>query len=114
MNRWTLTDDVKEEYYEVVENFLNKLESLTTEQIENMDNDEFTIDLSDTKLRPYTLLELMREFGFGDAEFDDNGWELDYWIRISREGSNNNTTSSMYIHGTGMTFELNLTSAEFM
>lgn len=105
VNRWTLTEEVEKEYYQIIEAFINKLTSLTPEQVENMDNDEFTIDLSDTKLRPYTLLELLKKFGYDDAEFDDNGWELDYWINICNPNIFSNCNADrLCIHGTGMTF----------
>lgn len=115
MNRWTLTEEVKEKYKPIIQEFLNKMESLTGEQIESMDNDEFCLELSDTELRPYTLLELMKEFGYGDENFDDNGWELDFWIDITKsEGSYPSTSERLCIHGCGMTFELNLSVKEFM
>lgn len=115
MNRWELTDEVKKKYKPVVEEWLNRMESLTVNQIEKMDNEEFCLKLSDTELRPYTLLKLLEEFGYGDEEFDDNGWELDFWIRIKREDKAfESTCEKLCIHGCGMTFELNLTIDEFM
>lgn len=90
------------------------MESLTCEQIETMDNEEFCLKLSDTELHPYTLLNLMKEFGYGDEEFDNNGWELDFWINISKGGSYPSTCENLCIHGCGMTFELNLSIKEFM
>ncbi len=114
MNRWQLTNEVKEKFKPIVQGFLNKMENLTADEIEKMDNKEFWLKLSDTELRPYTLLELLREFGYGDEEFDYNGWELDFWINVSKEGSYPSTCEDLCIHGCGMTFELNLSVKEFM
>lgn len=50
MNRWELTDEVRTKFKPIIQNFLNKMESLTIEQIENMDNKEFCLNLSDTEL----------------------------------------------------------------
>ena len=107
MNRWELTDDVRKEYKSIIEELLIKTRDLTDNEIEHMHNEEFTIDLSDTELRPYTLVKLMEsEFGYTDAEFDDNGWELDFWIKMSPP---NNKYTKICINGCGMTFELKLT-----
>lgn len=114
MNRWQLTDEIKEKYRPIIQKFLDRMENLTTDEIEQMDNEEFCLELSDTELRPYTLLELMKEFGYGNEEFDDNGWELDFWIDISKDGAYPSTSERLCIHGCGMTFELNLSVREFM
>ncbi len=115
MNRWQLTDEVKNKYKPIIKEFLDKMKSLTVDEIEQMDNEEFTLCLSDTELRPYTLLELLKEFGYGDEEFDDNGWELDFWIRIQNDKETyDSTCEKLCIHGCGMTFELNLSVSEFM
>lgn len=112
MNRWELTKEVKEKYKPIVEEFLNKIDKMSTKKIENSENEVFTIDLSDTELRPYTLQELMKEFGYENVEFDDNGWELDFWIRMNRNSEK--LTDRICINGCGMTFELNLTIDGFM
>lgn len=115
MNRWKLTEEVKNKYKPIIAEFLNKMRVLTVEEIEKMDNKEFTLHLSDTKLRPYTLLELMKDFGYENVEFNDNGWELDFWISIQNNAEEyNSTCEKLCIHGCGMTFELNLSVSEFM
>ena len=114
INRWELTSEVKEKYTPIVREFLNKLDNMTIEKIEKADNSEFTLDLSDTELRPYTLLELMKTLGYGDEEFEDNGWELDFWIYISNNEAKSQLTEELCIRGCGMTFELNLSHIEFV
>lgn len=114
VNRWKLAKDVKEKYKPIVQEFLTKMENIKSEEIEDMNGDEFTLELSDTKLNPNTLLELMREFGYGNEEFDNNGWELDYWINIRKSGRYDSTSERLCIHGCGMTFELSLSVSEFM
>lgn len=112
MNRWELIKEVKEKYTPIIEEFLNKIENMSTEEIENSENEVFTIEFSDTELRPYTLLKLMEEFGYKEIEFNNNGWELDFWIRMSKEC--NKITDKICIEGCGMTFELKLTIDEFI
>ena len=112
MNRWKLTKEVKNKYKPIIEEFLNKIDNMTDEEIENSDDNIFSMELSDTELRPYTLQELMKEFGYGDSEFDDNGWQLDFWITMNR--SRGKLTDNICIGGCGMTFELNLKISEFM
>lgn len=114
MNRWRLSEDIKEKYKPIIQEFLTKMENLTYDEIENMDNEEFCLKLSDTELSPYTLLELMREFEYENEEFKDNGWELNFWITISKNTSYPSTCEELCIHGCGMTFELNLSVKEFM
>jgi hypothetical protein len=115
MNRWILSDEVKEKYKPIIQQWLNKMEKLTKDEIDKMDNKEFCIELSDTELRPYTLLELMHELKYGEDEFDDNGWELDFWINIVKKGKYYPSgCEKLCIHGCGMTFELNLSVKEFM
>lgn len=112
MNRWKLTEEVKDKYKPINNYFLNKIDNMTDEEIENSDDNIFSMELSDTELRPYTLQELMKEFGYGDSEFDDNGWELDFLITMNR--SRGKLTDNICIDGCGMTFELNLKISEFM
>lgn len=113
MSRWNLSEDVRNEYKPMVEKFIKKMEALSYEEFRELDSEEATLNFSDTKLVPFTLLELLREFGYENAEFDNNGWELDFWIYISREDMEfPSTCENLCIHGCGMTFELNLTLQE--
>lgn len=116
MNRWILTDEIKNKYLPIISEFMNKLYNMTPEDVENTKFEDFTLQLSDTKLRPYTLLKLMEEeFGYTEHDFDDNGWELDYWIILNKPNcSYPSYAQKMCIHGCGMTFELNLSPYEFI
>lgn len=115
MNRWLLTDKIRKEYAPIISEFINKLYSMTEEDVKNAKIEEFTLPLSDTKLCPYTLLILMQEeFGYEDEEFDDNGWELDFTIKIKNNIVCPSKAEKMVIHGCGMTFELNLSPYEFI
>ncbi len=115
MNRWNLSKDVRNEYMPIIEEFLNKMQALSYDEFEVLSSEEVTIDFSDTRLAPYTLLELLREFGYEDAEFNNNGWELDFWIDISKENMEfPSTCEKLCIHGCGMTFELYLSLQNHM
>ena len=47
MNRWKVTDEIKEKFIPILKDYLNKLENLTVEQVETMSNEELGLDLSD-------------------------------------------------------------------
>lgn len=74
MNRWELTNEIRDKYGFCVKNFL--------EQVDKKDkaDDLKEIDLSDSGFNPYTLWKYMEELGYEKGTQDDNGWELDFWI----------------------------------
>lgn len=110
MNRWTLTDEVKEKFQPILKEYFNKVENLTYEQIDNMTNEELGIDFSDQGINPYQLRTLLEEFGYEREDQEDNGWELDFWIYMRREDNKqfNSGCEKLVIAGCGMTFELKL------
>lgn len=116
MNRWKLTKEVREKYLPIINGFLEKVRSVTDEQIDNFDNDYFTIDLSGTELNPTTLIDLMKEVGYEKVNSDENGWQWDFWIDMRSTDNVVYPTECerLCIHGTGMTFELHLSVREFM
>lgn len=116
VNRWLLTEKDREQFTPVLENYLFKLEHLSVEEIENMKNEEFMLNLSDTSLNPSKLVDLFEEFGYEKADSDDNGWELDFWIYINRTDGKtyDSMCKSLCIFGCGMTFELKVCVKEFM
>lgn len=115
-NRWLLTEEVREKYKPIISKFLEKMYNATDEEIDMWDSEEFTIDFSDTELRPYTLKVLLEEeFGYTKYEFDNNGWELDFMIDLSKPGCYyNSTAEKLAVYGCGMTFELKLSVREFI
>lgn len=56
MNRWNLTEEVKQKYTPVVKEFLESLKVPSEELREK--------DFSDTELNPYTLWELLESLGY--------------------------------------------------
>lgn len=100
MSRWELTDEVKEKYLPVIQELIK--------QIEESDNtEEIYKDFSDTKLNPYTLKELVCSLGYEDNDgMDTNGWEMDFWIYLNKDGC-----KTLCLSGTGITFELKLGAA---
>jgi hypothetical protein len=95
MSRYILTNDVKGIYAPIVQEFIKKLEANEEENPK--------LNLSDTKLNPYTLIELLEELGYSKEDQDENGWQMDFWITMTKQGC-----KSLCIGGTGITFELNL------
>lgn len=107
MNRWELTKKLKKEYKPIIEEWLNKMKKLTVEEIKNIDQEEFNLELSDTKLNPYTLGLLIEEFGYEENGSDINGYQMDFWYYFINE-KENSICQKLCISGCGQIFELNL------
>lgn len=95
MNRYELTEKVKEKFTPIVEEFIKK-----AEEKEFADD---LLELTGTELNPYTAWKLLEEFGYNKDDIDTNGWEMDFWITMKKDGF-----TDISIRGTGITFELNL------
>lgn len=89
-NRWTLTKEVRREFTPIIQKFID-------------DKSLSSLDLSDTKLNPYTLGEILEELGYEKTEIDSNGWEMDFSIHYNKEGH-----TELVLSGTGITFELKI------
>lgn len=105
-DRWILEEEVKNEYIESIQNYLNKADEAIKKGIKRS-NLMPDLNLSDTKLNPYTLGLLLTDLGYEEVEVDYNGWELDFWIKYSKRRH-----SSVTITGTGITFELKLSQRD--
>lgn len=95
MNKYQLTDEVKEKFTPTVKEFISKIEA-----------QEFAdeiLELTDTELNAYTLWMLLEELGYEKDDIDTNGWEMDFWITMIKDGC-----KDICIEGTGITFELKL------
>lgn len=110
MNRWILTDEIRDKFKPVLRQYFDKVENLTVEQVENMSNEELGIELSDKGINPSQLVDLLEEFGYEESNRSDNGWELDFWIYMSRKDGKtfNSTCENLVVSGCGMTFELKI------
>jgi hypothetical protein len=97
-NRWTLTEEVKQKYTPIVEEFINKLEPMDSE-----DSGAECLELSDTELSPYTLVELLGHMGYKQTDADQNGWQMDYWLTVGKSGF-----KTLCVSGTAITFGLRL------
>lgn len=92
---YELAPDVKEKYMPVVKEFIDKLETY--------EGDPYEIfkDFSKTELNPYTLGILLTDLGYEEDGFDQNGWEMDFWIIYKKPGF-----KTLTLAGTGITFEM--------
>ena len=110
MNRWLLTDEIRNNIKPLLTEYFNKVENVTYEQIEKMSNEELGIDLSDKGINPHQLILLLEEFGYKREDQDDNGWELDFWIYMRRIGGEffDSGCEKLVVRGCGMTFELKI------
>lgn len=91
--RWEPTREQKEKFIPMIKEFLENVNK-------NPDTKE-SIDFYNQGISPYQLKSILEDdFGFEDSEFDMNGWEMDFWIRLLKDGKEYEIT------GTGMTFEM--------
>lgn len=104
LNRYTLTKEIKEKYLPIVDRFIDKIEGS-----ENLTDEEYTIDFSDTELNPYRLIEIMKELGYKEGDLNENGWQWNFSVEFTKENS-----KPITVWGCGMTFELNLSVSDFM
>lgn len=105
--KWKLTDELRNEYKPVVEEFINKLESRVIDYDSDDEIEFLELDLSDTKLNPSTLEELLEELGYKKSDAWDNGWQWDFWATFTKSKCNNIRMSA-----TGYTFTLSLSEIE--
>ena len=108
MNRWQLTDEIREKFVPILKEYLNKMDTIPEEDFEEQTYD---LDLSDTGINPYQLWQLLeKEFGYEEVDIDENGWEQDFWIRIKRTDGKtfSNGSEHLTINCCGMTFEVKL------
>ncbi len=81
-------------------------ESEEDEQEEEEDEEDLQLDLSNTKMNPYRLWKMLERLGYKKTNFQQNGWEFDFWIYFEKPGSR-----KLMVWGTGITFNLWLTKA---
>lgn len=92
-DRWEPTKEQKEKFIPIINEFIKKVE-------ENPDTKE-CIDFYNQGISPYQLKSILEDvLEFEDIGFDKNGWEMDFWITMSKDGID------YMIAGTGMTFEM--------
>lgn len=103
MNRWELSEDVKEKHTLVVQEFINQVELNKPQN----DSDLLEINLSDTELNPFTLQKLLESLGYQETDHHNEGWQLEYRITMQKDGF-----KSLDINGSGITFELKLSEKE--
>lgn len=91
--RWEPTQEQKNKFVPMIKEFMKKVEK-------NPDTKEY-IDFYNQGISPYQLKAILEDdLGFIDTEFNMNGWEMDFWISMLKNGR------EYVISGTGMTFEM--------
>lgn len=106
MNRYNITDEVKDKYKLVVGGFIKVINEMTADEIANYNDDSIKLDLTGTELNPYTLGTILESLGYEKGEIDINGWEMDFWETYEKDSSEN--AHKLVIEGSGIIFELYL------
>lgn len=117
MNRWELQPEIREKYLPILTEYFNRLERLSVDEVEHMENEEFELDLFNSGLAPFTLKELLvDEFGYEEVNSSDCGWELNLTVDLIRTDGKTfeSTCEKMNILACGQTFSLTLIPSEFM
>lgn len=112
MNYWNLNKEQEIRLVVILQNWFNKLESMTEEEFNNTSNEDINLDFSRTEFAPYHIKKVLQDhFGYEEAKdwLDENGWEQDFWIRLVGKQYHGYTP---YISACGMTFECYLCLAD--
>lgn len=104
-NRWQLTEEIMAEYMPIIGKFIMDIET-------NLEDELKIIDLSPSSniqvpINPYQLWHLLKYMGYEASDWDENGWEHDFWCKFYRDNS-----PTLEIFVCGMTFELILREYE--
>ena len=114
MNRWHLTDEIREKFIPILKEYLNRMETMTEEEFCSLPEEEldlFDLNLSDMGINPYQLWQLLEEeFSYKKDSIDRNGWQQDFWIQMKRTDGKIFATGCerLVISCCGMTFEITL------
>lgn len=100
MNRWGLTDKIRNGIGVKIKDWLDYVEA--NFHILQEEKNEEELDLTDCGINLYQLCKFLEELGFKRYDSDDNGWGMDYWIYFRRNGF------ETYVKGTGIIHELKL------
>lgn len=116
MNRWILTDEIRNKFKPLLTEYFTKVENVTFGQVEKMTNEELGLDLSDKGINPYQLWQILEEeFNYRKEDIDWNGWEQDFWIKMKRTDGKyyDSGCENLIINCCGMTFELKIYIEDF-
>lgn len=110
MNRWILTDEIRNKIKPLLVEWFEFVENITDEQLDSIYSTELEINLSDKGINPYQLEKLLEEFGYEMTDRDRNGWEQDFWTYMSRKDEKHFASGceNIVIECCGMTFELKI------
>lgn len=103
MNRWILTQEVVDDIKPFLREWFDEVENAECA-------DDIALDLSDMHINPHQLETLLEEFGYERDDMETNGWEMDFWIYMTRTDGKHfdSGCENIVISGCGMTFSLML------
>lgn len=101
---WDLTDELREKFKPIVEDYISLLESDEVDDIHKK-----YINLTNQGISPMQLKELLEELGYKDAEYSSNGWQHDFWWYLTNSNYER-YARKLCICGCGMAFDLALRS----
>ena len=101
MESWNISNEQKDKFRPIIEKYIN--------DINNSDECEIvkSLNLTFSGISPIQLKDLLKEFGYEEVEFDSNGWQYDFWIKmVNHEDSRR--SGRLTILGCGISFSLKI------
>jgi len=110
MNKWMLTDEVRDEFKPILETYFTLMNTIDEESVEEFTNEELGIDFSNMGINPAQLLKLLNEFEYEMVDRSENGWQQDCFITLEKKDGSTFpwTKENLIMYHCGMTFELML------
>lgn len=104
MDTWNLTNEQREKFKPVILEYINKVNN--ADECESVEK----LDLTFKGISSYQLQKLLEELGYKELDFDSNGWQFDFWIKMYNK--DNTRAGRLTISGCGMSFELKLSPTD--
>ena len=105
MDGWDLTDELRNKFKPIVDDYINLLES---DEVDNIH--EKYIKLTNQGINPIQMKELLEEMGYEEEyPIDSNGWQFDFWWDFTNP-KREKYAKKLCICGCGITFDLMLRS----
>lgn len=86
-NRWHLTEERKAELTKLVLATINKIASFEVTEDSAETRYEVGTDFSDIGVGPYHIIQILKDLGYKEDDYSDNGWEMDYWFHFRHPDS---------------------------
>lgn len=95
-SRQQVNDKLRKKFIPLIKDFIHKVENSSYEDIYDLQ-----LNLTNKGITPQQLWKLMQELNYIDSDYNTNGWQLDFWLSLKKDGY-----KTLSMRGRGITFEL--------